>query len=108
MGRPIAGPIPPNPAEMKNRGRSSQRANAPQPIEGVTYVNSSRLTAGGFLAGAGLCLIALAAQPVHSFPGKPTATGGSIPNGKKAYAAQGCDMCHSISGKGGKSGPDLS
>jgi mono/diheme cytochrome c family protein len=33
---------------------------------------------------------------------------GNAANGKKLYAAQSCDACHMIRGKGGKTGPDLS
>jgi mono/diheme cytochrome c family protein len=39
---------------------------------------------------------------------KPQKVAGNAANGKKLYAAQSCDACHMIRGKGGKTGPDLS
>jgi len=46
------------------------------------------------------------AQAQKSTPKAPPAS--AISTGKKVYAAQGCNACHTIAGQGGKIGPDLS
>lgn len=46
-------------------------------------------------------MIASAGSPVGAAPG-------SVANGQKLYTTQGCASCHTIGGKGGKIGPDLS
>lgn len=58
-----------------------------------------------------LATAALAAPPKsHKPPPKKGASSNAalISQGKKVYAANGCANCHTIQGKGGKNGPDLS
>ncbi|EZP71040.1 Class I cytochrome c [Sphingomonas paucimobilis] len=58
--------------------------------------------AGPRMAGAVLlsCLLAAPFAPAQAEAGSDAARGGSL-------FAQRCAMCHSVSGKGGKAGPDL-
>lgn len=40
--------------------------------------------------------------------GLPAARGADVEKGKKLYEEKKCGLCHTVSGKGGKLGPDLS
>ena len=60
--------------------------------------------------GMGGVLVAVAAcSAAFGQAAKPAASAaGMIDQGKKVYAANGCAACHTIAGKGGSAGPDLS
>jgi mono/diheme cytochrome c family protein len=66
----------------------------------VKFLISSSILAGLIATGA-------SAAPPKSAKGakKPSA---AVTAGKKVYAANKCDMCHKIAGKGGANAPDLS
>lgn len=58
-----------------------------------------------------LAVTAALGVPQHAGKKKPPVTKKEDPKvvaaGKKIYAAQKCDACHAINGKGGTSGPEL-
>jgi mono/diheme cytochrome c family protein len=61
------------------------------------------------LTGSLLLTSAFAAPPKSKKPPKKAVKGSAaqIAAGKKVYAANGCANCHTIAGKGGKIGPEL-
>lgn len=65
---------------------------------------------GAVLTASVLVTAAFAGPPKHNkHAKKPPAKSSAalITAGKKVYAANGCAGCHSIAGKGGKTGPNL-
>lgn len=65
----------------------------------------------GLIAGGSLLMTSAFAGPPTKKSKKPPvkkeSTATLIADGKKVYAANGCANCHSLAGKGGKTGPDL-
>lgn len=60
------------------------------------------------LAGVAICVAVFSCMPSDS-PGGPVAPDPpDAASGMKVYTSQGCVACHTIGGKGGKIGPDLS
>src|SRR5579871_900857 len=55
-----------------------------------------------------LLTTALAAPPKGHGKKSPGATGKSVAAGQQVYAQNKCVNCHTIAGKGGKAGPELS
>jgi mono/diheme cytochrome c family protein len=68
---------------------------------------SAALLAGLILSGSLLLTSAVAGPPKGKKPPKKGGNAALVAAGKKVYDSNGCANCHTIAGKGGKIGPEL-
>lgn len=68
---------------------------------------SAALLAGLILSGSLLMTSAIARPPKSKKPPKKNKSAALIAAGKKVYDSNGCANCHTVAGKGGKIGPEL-